>query len=236
MKLYESIIKEADLLVGKFNSTRLDINSTYPEGNEKTFLFASDTALTLGSSLVPSPYLMCYEQGIDHSLEDEILLIGNDIKDLKSHLSYAHISFVFLKECEKKEQELYRTIRNVEYTRYKINPDGVMLKFHTGLLKESIRISYDALQRGISFKDIGKLFLDHYKSQNEVKSVKQIFITDPAFDYKTLESLSKKSEGITVALDHIMKNLKMDCSTCSFKEICDTVDGMKELHQKESIK
>lgn len=236
MKLYESIIKDAETLTEKYPKSSLGLDSAYQEPEEKTFLFAQDIALTLGSSLLPSPYLMCYLDEDLPGFKDEIQLIGPDIGKAENNMSYAHISFILLKPHEKKEQELYRTLRNIEYTRYKINPEGVMLKFHTGLLKESIRISQEAKKNGISFKDIGKLFLDHYKSQGEVKAVRQVFITDPSFDYRSLESLTRKSEEITLALDHIMKNLKMDCKSCSFREICDTVDGMRELHQKESMK
>ena len=28
----------------------------------------------------------------------------------------------------------------------------------------------------------------------------------------------------------IMKNLIMDCKACNLKEVCDEVEGMKELH------
>ena len=39
----------------------------------------------------------------------------------------------------------------------------------------------------------------------------------------------KKSEQITKAIDHIFKNLTKDCKACSLKQICDEVEGMKEL-------
>lgn len=74
-------------------------------------------------------------------------------------------------------------------------------------------------------------FLSQFKKEQHVRYVRQIFITDPSFPYNKLLKLSQESEGITVALDHIMKKLKMDCRTCSFKDICDEIEGMRELHK-----
>ncbi len=63
-----------------------------------------------------------------------------------------------------------------------------------------------------------------------------VHITGPTFDFKTFEQTAKLNEGITVTLDHILKNLKMDCATCSFKDICDTIEGMRDVHKREEYK
>jgi hypothetical protein len=39
-------------------------------------------------------------------------------------------------------------------------------------------------------------------------------------------------EMITDSLNHIYENLKMDCSVCGQKAICDEVEGLKEMHMK----
>ena len=59
------------------------------------------------------------------------------------------------------------------------------------------------------------------------------YFTDPTFDFATFAQVAKFNEGITVTLDHILKNLKMDCATCSFKDICDTIEGMRDIHKRE---
>jgi hypothetical protein len=40
-------------------------------------------------------------------------------------------------------------------------------------------------------------------------------------------------DKITLTLNHIMDGLATDCSVCSFKQVCDEVEGMKELHFKK---
>ena len=57
-----------------------------------------------------------------------------------------------------------------------------------------------------------------------------IFMTDPSIDYAKLKALAKKSADVTGTLTHILEGLPTDCSVCALKDICDEVEGMKELH------
>ena len=41
---------------------------------------------------------------------------------------------------------------------------------------------------------------------------------------------AKKADAITNTLTHIMEGLPTDCTVCQLKDICDEVEGMKELH------
>lgn len=41
---------------------------------------------------------------------------------------------------------------------------------------------------------------------------------------------AKKAHDITDTLTHILEGLSTDCSVCALKDICDEVEGMKELH------
>ena len=45
-----------------------------------------------------------------------------------------------------------------------------------------------------------------------------------------LPGRAKLADGITSTLTHILEGLPTDCSVCQLKEVCDEVDGMKELH------
>ena len=41
---------------------------------------------------------------------------------------------------------------------------------------------------------------------------------------------AKKADAITNTLTHIMEGLPTDCSVCALKDVCEEVEGMKELH------
>lgn len=233
MKLYDSTIKKSLELAGS-QLTPLSQTSSWKNLNEKVFIFPSDSAVELGASDKDSSYLIAYTTDENLVNKDEILLRGKDIKDLKGDEPFARIAILLIDDSKHQdEQKIYRFLRDIEYKRYKVNPDGYMIRVNTNQLREGARVSKAAVKKGISFADVGKILQDAYKQDENVKAVKQIFITDPGFDFETFAGVAKLNEGITVTLDHILKNLKMDCNTCSFKDICDTIEGMRDIHKRE---
>ncbi len=99
-------------------------------------------------------------------------------------------------------------------------------------MREQIRVSKKAVKKGITFADYGSVLLQEYLKNPIVKSAQIIFITQfEKFD--ELLMLADKIKSTTSALNHILDNV-FDCSTCNLKEICDEVEGMKELHIKKA--
>ena len=105
-----------------------------------------------------------------------------------------------------------------------------MMRISAASQREMVRVGKTALEKGLGFEQVGKLFLQSYHKNPQVEAVKLVFITLSDFPYEELEIYIKKAEEITKAIDHILKNLSMDCNVCSLKQICDEVEGMKELH------
>lgn len=95
--------------------------------------------------------------------------------------------------------------------------------------KEAIMGEGDALRKGLDFEKIGNMFLRSYHKNSAVEAVKLIFLTMDDFPYRELESQVKKAEQITRAIDHILKDIAMNCQFCSLKQICNEVEGMREL-------
>lgn len=236
MKLYDSTISKSLELAGS-ELKSLPVSSNVKNLEEKVFIFPDDSAVELGASNCESGYIIAYTTDKNLVTDDEILLRGNDIKDLSGDVPFARITIVLLDEDAEqnfdKEQKVYRILRDIEYKRYKVNPDGYMIRVNTNLLREGGRVSKAAKAKGLSFSDVGTILKDAYKQDKNVKAVKQIFITDPTFAFSSFNQVAKLNEGITVTLDHILKNLKMDCATCSFKDICDTIEGMRDIHKRE---
>ena len=128
------------------------------------------------------------------------------------------------------DQKLYNLIRKTEYVKYHYFPDGYMIRTSSRSHKEAVRVSKDAVKKGISFQNVGNLLINKYKENPAVKGVKVIFITSPEADHKAFEEIAQKNNSITETLNHIMNNVNFDCDTCNLKPVCDEVDGMRELH------
>ena len=95
---------------------------------------------------------------------------------------------------------------------------------------ESARVSKKALEKGLTFTQVGNLMLGQYHKNPRIVSVKLFFITDPCFPFSALKEAVRETEEITKAIDHILKNGMTDCDRCSLQKICEEVEGMKELH------
>lgn len=73
---------------------------------------------------------------------------------------------------------------------------------------------------------MGKQFLDAYRKHPRVEKARVIFVMDPAFDYRRVGKLLEQSEDMTMALDHLLQKVKMDCNACRLKEICAEVEAL----------
>lgn len=234
MKLYDESIAGFESLLKKFEPAKLSIDSVdsdWPDIGNENMILRGDMAYELGGD-------MCFAlSGLAITVDqkqvpcDEVLLYGPDLSEIKQDVSYARIAIVRVKEDGMGEgNTLYNAIRKIEYVRYHLNPKGYMMRISASNDREPARVGKEALAKGLDFAKVGKLFVKAYHENPKIEAVKLIFITEPNFDYKELETQIKKNEQITAAIDHIMKNLIMDCKACNLKEVCDEVEGMKELH------
>ena len=198
-----------------------------------------DAAYELGGSGKAAVNFTCVTD--DHSLVtgDEILLYGPDLKDIKADSTFARIVFLGVKEISKDEQEAFNTIQNMEFVKYHVFPEGYMNRVSPESYREQVRVSKKAVKKGISFKSVGADYIKQYHTNPNIQSVKIIFVTDPSVDYAKFTETAKKVNEVTKTMNKILEGLPedLDCASCSFKPVCDEVEGLKELHfGKEGMK
>ncbi len=233
MKLYDDTIRDWMNLLESAQGKELDIPKAdnWKDIGNANMILRSDMAYELGGNHLPALSGMTLTANTSLVPTDEVLLYGNNLPEIKEDTPYARLVMIRVKEDSLGEgNALYNAIRKIEYTKYHLNPEGFMMRISAANEREMVRIGKTALERGLGFEQVGKLFLQSYHRNPNVEAVKLVFITLPDFPYKELEVHIKKSEEITKAIDHILKNLSMDCNACNLKEICDEVEGMKELH------
>lgn len=235
MILYDELIKKFQKEIMP-QAVELDLsNSDWPWDSERSMILRSDMAYELGGE-------NCYAIGTtivtaDKKLIDgnKVFLVGNNIHKINKDTSYARVAIVRVKEEAMGEgNELYDAIRRLEYTRYHFYPKGFMMRVSSALQKESVRISKNAIEEGLDFEKTGRMMQEAFFDNPMVEAVWIYYITDESFDYKLVQNLAKEANDITSTIDHILKNINMDCSTCSLQKICDEVEGLRELHFKQS--
>ena len=226
MKLYNNLINEIkdSLCDAKQVKSNVLLNSS----DKNSVIFLSDTAFELGGNNKPCVSSLAVSS--DMMFSNSVYLSGDDIDKIKSDSPFG--KFVLLQiEDFPNEQDTFNKIKELEALRYHLNVDGFMTRASALNMREQIRVSKKAVKSGVTFADYGQTLLNEYLKFDYVKSAEIYFVTD-FDDFEKLNSVAKKISQTTSALNHIFDNVMFDCSTCNLKEICDEVDGLKELHLK----
>ena len=198
-------------------------------GNSELVL-QKDAAYELGASGKGSANYVLFTSSSELVNKDQVLLYGPDLKEVRGDCDFARIVLLRVGVLEGDDEKIYRTLKDIEFAKYHVYPQGYMVRISPESYREQVRVSKDAIRRGISFKALGMDYIRAYKKDPNVISATVIFLTDPAADYAALRALAKKSADVTGTLTHIFEGLPTDCSACALKDICDEVEGMKELH------
>ena len=223
MDFFSSVIKSTFDALSGLERKAFKASEPWTDAGNSQVVLLRDTYAELdgvGYNLITSEYV-----------EDGIVIIGNDIKELTGKISFARITVIQFDD-KGDDQKNYDNIRKIEYTKYHTFPDGYMIRTSSRSHKEVVRISADAVKKGISFQKVGSLYINKYKENPSVKAVKMFFVTDKNADYSSLLSCAEKNNRITETLNHVMNSVNFDCNVCNLKPICDEVDGMRELHFK----
>lgn len=201
------------------------------KGDKNAILFRSDTAYELGGSGKLSVGSIMFTDLL--SVRDEVILYGPDLNEITEDTPFAHLTFVSLKQ--KNDEELtYEQLKNIGFTAFQIYPKGYHIRISPSASKEQVRVSKNVLnsELPLSFMNIGCSLIRAFKENNDVESVRTVFITKKDFNYRELSALAQKAKRITDAVHSTLQLDELDCASCKMKPICDEVEGLRELHLK----
>ena len=232
MELYNSLIKETDALLDKLpaKSWAYDPKAAWASNSTSELVLQKDAAFELGAAGKGSANFVLFTSSEELVREDKVVLIGKDLRDIQGDCDFARIVLLRIGVLDDEDEAVYRTLKDIEFAKYHVYPQGYMVRISPESYREQVRVSKAALKKGISFQNLGMNYIAAYKADPNVISATVIFLTDPAADYAALKALAKKSADVTGTLTHIFEGLPTDCAACALKDICDEVEGMKELH------
>ena len=234
MELYNALINETREIFGKAKSRAKvwDYNpkKAWKDLGSAELVLQSEAAYELGALGLGSANYICVTSSSELVNKDQIILYGPDLKEIKKDTPFARIVFIRGGMLDGDDDEVYRALKDIEFAKYHVYPEGYMVRMSPENHREQIRVSKKAIKRGVNFEAIGNNYISEYKKDANVVNVTVVFITDPDVDYKALNDNAKKADAITSTLCHIMEGLPTDCTVCQLKDICDEVEGMKELH------
>lgn len=234
MKIYNEQISKVLTLLNEENGRKLNVEeSLWQDVGKQNLVLRGEMAYELGGGTLPAISFLGVTSSQDLVPSDSVMVYGNDLYEIKSDTPYARITLLRINdELMGKGEDIYDAMRRFINIRYKVNPKGFMSRISTNSNHEPVRVSRTALREGLNFAKVARLFLDAYKTYEQILSVQIIFVTLPDFNYRELARLIQRNYEITTALDHILRDVKMDCSSCKLQTICNEVEGMKDIHFK----
>lgn len=120
-------------------------------------------------------------------------------------------------------------MRATDYVRYHAFLKGYMMRISAVREREPVRVSKEAVSHGINFAAVGHGLINAYRKRPEVEAV-SIYLSRSRILITYFKSEAHRCEQITDSLNNIFNGLTMDCSTCSSRELCDEIDGLRQLH------
>ncbi len=231
MELYNHLINDTkERLTGAAKVWPYDERAKWTDHGSSELVLQKDAAYELGAQGKGSANYVLFTSSTDLVNEDKVMLIGKDMPEINGNCDFARIVLLRIGVMDDDDEKVYRMLKDIEFAKYHVYPEGYMVRMSPESFREQIRVSKNALKKGISFKNIGMNYIAAYKKDPNVLNATVVFITDPAFDYDELKNMAKKSHDITGTLTHILEGLPTDCSICALKDVCEEVEGMKELH------
>lgn len=231
MTLFDSEIKELINILKDYDIKSLPIRDDLLEDMGKNnMVFSNESAYELGGGILDSVSFELSTSTDELVNSDEILLLGKDLNEINSDTEFSRITLVNVKDDELKGDELYDRLERIKFTKYRVSPKGYMLRTASSN-KEKVRVLKEVADNS-NFSQIGSAYIKAYKQMPFVKWVKIIFVTGQSDIYKSLKELGIRKTNITDAIDHILKGMVTnDCNACSVKELCDQVEGMRQIHK-----
>lgn len=235
MELYNSIIEKIDGMLGSTSPKRYDYNPNrcWEDVGGNQLVMMREAAYELGGDSKPAVNYACVTSG-DYVDKDEILVYGKDLSEIYGSVPFARVAVIktrdLVGEGEEDTEPLFRAIQDIDFVKYHVYPKGYMIRSSSDSFREQVRVSKEAARRGINFEQVGNSYITQYKKNPDVIAVKMIFLTADDADYAGLRSDAKKTRDITMTLSKILEGMATDCHSCNLREICDEVEGLKELH------
>ena len=232
MELYNALIKQTLAEFEDKPKKSYDFNPAHAwkDVGSSELVLQKEAAYELGARGKGSANYILYTSSAELAGKDRVIVCGRDLKEISGDCDFARIVILRIGVLDDDDEKVYRTLKDIEFAKYHVHPEGYMVRMSPENHREQIRVSKKAVAGGISFEKLGANYIAEYKKNPNVVNATVIFATDPTLDYAKLQALAKMSVDVTGTLTHIFEGLPTDCSVCALKDICDEVEGMKELH------
>jgi CO dehydrogenase/acetyl-CoA synthase beta subunit len=212
------------------NVSFFDARQTWPRGRPGDIILSSDTAIELGHPQTEALAFLMWTESPDRVSDGRITVIGPELSELAS--GKAPLGKITLIGGHGfTEDNAYERFQEMDMVRTRLSLQGHMLRAVPQQNREWSRISRDAMKEGLCLKMLGNELVREYRKLEYVDAVEVIFLTSSTGDIQKFRPTGEKASRITRAMNKIFDNLELDCAACDFSDVCDEVEGLREMHK-----
>lgn len=228
MNIFDEYIKDTLQILDGYEMKPLEKQGALLELEKKTiFLMDKDTAFELGGYPKESVNLIVGTS--ETEIEDGIFFIGDMSTENKKHISFGKV--VFIQTEAFPDDEIYDFTQKTLMTDTSLRFKDVMLRTSPKHYYTNLKVSKTALVNGFTFNKVAETVYEEFKKIPGVKHVKVVLIAGDFPLYKELLPIAEDVKDVTVTLNHIFDGIDMDCGSCAWSDLCDEVEGLRELHK-----
>ena len=238
MNLFDQYIGELRILLDAREQLprrdfRFDEKQKWPRLEREQLILQQDTAVELGNPRSNSFAFILFTEDLANVHDGRVMLYGKDIPEIGSNANVKSASFgkIVLLGCDSfPDEEAYHYFEQMDIVRFRLKLEGYMLRGLPQRNREWSRISNKALMKGFNLQTLANELIRDYKALPFVKSTEIIFFTEELL-IKRLKPMAETCSKISMAMNTMFENIVMDCKHCDASELCDEIDGLKQLHQ-----
>ena len=237
MNLFNESIREVLSLIEAGGASArtfpYDPAESWPRGRRGQIVLRSDTALELGNPGSDSVSFLLWTDDLSLIEGNRMVLLGPDIRETgETVLPFGKAVLVSGKGFN--EENNYDCYRAMEKARYDMNIDGYMMKSIPRYMREWIRISQQARDRGFSMKVAANRLIEQLLSHEFVHRVSVLMITEPGEPIARLRKTGEQAARYIGAMAKMTEEMDFDCSSCQYFDICSDASGLRSM--RESLK
>ncbi len=192
---------------------------------EPAVLLQEDTAIELGHPLAGSLFVLAWEDG---PIKDRLYLLGPNLTELPQ----GKAPFGLVVMAGGSFQDQYETYRDLRERIYQTRLPGFMVRVFPSNQNIYCRVGREALREGLNLNLVGSALISSLKENPSVEGVEVLFVTSSREDLLSLSSPARRCLEITEALTKMYEEMNFDCESCEYVEVCDAVDGLREIRER----
>ena len=157
MELYNSLVKDTLALLEGHQALSWDYvpGKDWHDLGANELVLQRDAAFELGADRKGSANYVLFTSSPAFCPSDKISLYGPDLGSIKGDCDFARIVILRIGMIDGDDETVYRTLKDIEFAKYHIYPEGYMVRMSPESYREQVRVSRTALRSGINFRAIG---------------------------------------------------------------------------------